>query len=651
MHFQASVTHFGPIFQLALSIVNTGVMDLTGRVLSNRYRLLTGAGMGSSGVVYVADDVRLKRQVAVKVLHRGYNSDAAFLRRFRAEAQLAARLHHHNIVSVYDWGEDEVPYLVLELLEGGSLRSMLDEGVTLTPAQAAHVGMQICAGLEYAHARGLVHRDIKPANILFDEHGIVRVADFGLARALAEASYTEPTGAVIGTARYASPEQASGHGLDGRSDLYSLALLIHESVSGDVPFASDTAVGTLAARIDHDLVANSKLGILGAVVERAGKSDPAERYPDAGTMFKALSDIAAALPKPGPLTLVPQEGLVVDPNPTNIVVTPTNLFDQETSFDGDDIQIDMSPDAVSNRFHKESARSQIFGQKQLIGWVILALVAGVLLAGIFTWTTNGTSTISVPNVAGMQKDVASTKLATTGFRVSFTKRYSDDPSGTVIAMNPGAGKFVDSDATIKLTLSQGPRPVAVPDVVAKKMTPAQARVTLEKLGFIVAERREFSETIAKDSLISTEPATNKKIAPESTITLVISDGPTPIAVPDVAGKTYDEAAATLSKAPFTVTRRDDFSDTVPTGTVIGTDPAIGTNQQKNSTITVVVSKGPQLVAVPNLVGMTVEAASAQLQSLGLTAQVQNYHAGARVRAQDPSNGQNVKKGTEVTLFL
>ena len=153
--------------------------------------------MGATGVVYVADDVQLKRQVAVKVLHRGYNADAAFLRRFRAEAQLAARLHHHNIVVVYDWGEDEVPYLVLELLEGGSLRSMLDEGVRLTPAQAAHMGMQICAGLEYAHSRGLVHRDIKPANLLFDEHGIVRIADFGLARALAEASYTEPTGAVV----------------------------------------------------------------------------------------------------------------------------------------------------------------------------------------------------------------------------------------------------------------------------------------------------------------------------------------------------------------------------------------------------------------------------------------------------------------------
>ena len=193
-------------------------MDLTGRVLSSRYRLINGVGMGSSGVVYSATDVNLKRQVAVKVLHRGYNADLAFLRRFRAEAQLAANLHHHNIVSVFDWGEDEVPYLVLELLEGGSLRSMLDEGIRLTPAQACHVGMQVCAALEYSHSRSIVHRDIKPANLLFDEHGIVRVADFGLARALAEASFTEPSGAVIGTARYASPEQASGVGIDGRSD-------------------------------------------------------------------------------------------------------------------------------------------------------------------------------------------------------------------------------------------------------------------------------------------------------------------------------------------------------------------------------------------------------------------------------------------------
>ncbi len=604
--------------------------------------------MGSSGVVYVADDIQLKRQVAVKVLHRGYNADAAFLRRFRAEAQLAARLHHHNIVSVYDWGEDEVPYLILELLEGGSLRSMLDEGIMLTPAQAAHMGMQICAGLEYAHSRGLVHRDIKPANLLFDEHGIVRIADFGLARALAEASYTEPSGAVIGTARYASPEQASGHRLDGRSDLYSLALVLHEAVSGDVPFSSDTAVSTLAARVNSDMIAHSSLGVLGAVIEQAGKADPDERYRDAATMFKALGDVAAALPKPGPLTLVPQDGLIVDPNPTNIVVTPTNLFDQDT---GGDHSIDMSPEAVSQRFHKESNRLNVFGRRQLVGWFMLALVIAVTMAGTFAFATSSSSTVVVPNVAGLQKDVASAQVAQTGLRVKFREQYSDDPSGSVIDMEPGAGTYVDSDGTVRLVLSRGPKPIDVTDVMAKKLSPVDARLALEKQGFVVNERREFSEKIAKDSLIGTEPATSKKLPPESIIVLVVSDGPTPIAIPNVAGQSYDEAAAAISAAGFAAARRDDFSDTVEVGTVIGTEPSSNAKAQKGATITVMVSKGPELVSVPNVLGLSLDDASAKLEANGLVTGVQNYKANKKVSAQDPTGGTKVKKGTEVTLFF
>lgn len=626
-------------------------MDLTGRVLSNRYRLLSGTGMGSSGVVYLADDIQLKRQVAVKVLHRGYNADAAFLRRFRAEAQLAARLHHHNIVTVFDWGEDEVPFLVLEFLEGGSLRSMLDEGIRLTPSQAAHMGMQICAGLEYAHTRGLVHRDIKPANLLFDEHGIVRIADFGLARALAEASYTEPTGAVVGTARYASPEQASGQQLDGRSDLYSLALVLHEAISGEVPFASDTAVSTLAARVNNDLQAQASLGALGAVIERAGKSDPTKRYPDAGTMFKALSDVAAALPKPGPLTLVPEEGLVVDPNPTNIVVNPTNLFDQDIAKEGDDIEVDMSPDAVSRRYHDKEKLQKIFGNKNLVPMAIFTVILLVVAAGMFVFISGLSSTIAVPNVAGLQKDVASAKLATTGLRVTFAEEFSDDPIGSVIRIAPQAGSFVDSDGTVKLILSKGPRPIAVTDVVSKNLSPADARAALEKQGFIVDEKREYSNDVAKDSLIGTSPKTTGKLTPESTITLVISDGPKPIPVPDVAGKSYDQAAAQISSAGFTPARRDDFSDSVPTGTVIGSEPGATTELQRGSTVTIVVSKGQELISVPSLVGMTVEAASGALQNAGLSADINNYKPGAKVRAQDPPVGTKVKRGTQVTLFL
>ena len=262
--------------------------DLAGRVLAGRYLLHSAIGTGASGRVYLAEDTRLRRRVAVKILHAALAEDTAFLRRFRAEAQVAASLHHPHIVTVHDWGEDDVPFMVLELLEGGSLRSILDQETNLSVPQAARVGRDVASALEYAHVRGILHRDIKPANLLFDEHGIVRVADFGLARALAEASWTEPSGAVFGTARYASPEQAMGVQLDARSDLYSLSLVLIEAVTGKVPFAADTTIGMLTARTQRPVTAPPELGPLGPVVERAGRIDVGERYPDAATMRVAL---------------------------------------------------------------------------------------------------------------------------------------------------------------------------------------------------------------------------------------------------------------------------------------------------------------------------------------------------------------------------
>jgi len=207
---------------------------LPGRVLSGRYLLHSAIGSGASGRVYVADDQRLRRRVAVKVLHSALADDAAFLRRFRAEAQLAASLRHSNIVTVYDWGQDDVPFMVLELLTGGSLRGMLDAGARLSPSQAAHVARQVTSALEYAHARGVVHRDIKPSNILLGNDGSVKVMDFGLAKS-PETDITF-TDVIMGTANYISPEQAAGTGVDIRSDIYSLGGVLYELATNRPPF-------------------------------------------------------------------------------------------------------------------------------------------------------------------------------------------------------------------------------------------------------------------------------------------------------------------------------------------------------------------------------------------------------------------------------
>ena len=230
------------------------ISDSIGRVLGKRYRLLSALGTGASAHVYLAEDVSLQRHVAVKVLQPGLATDEAFLKRFRAEARSVASLNHPHVLRVFDWGEDtDGPYLVLEYLGGGSLRDLLDRDIRLSLSQAAQLGTEVAQGLAYAHLRGLVHRDIKPANLLFDEEGRVRVADFGVARALAEAAWTEPAGAMVGTARYISPEAAEGKPVDGRADVYSLALVLYEAVTGTVPFVTDTTMGTLAARVGQPL--------------------------------------------------------------------------------------------------------------------------------------------------------------------------------------------------------------------------------------------------------------------------------------------------------------------------------------------------------------------------------------------------------------
>src|SRR3954469_6344323 len=277
--------------------------DQVGRVLDARYRLLAPIGAGGSAAVYSADDVRLRRRVAVKILHAELAHDERFLRRFRAEAQAVAALRHPNILSVFDWGEEDGnPFLVMELLGGGSLRNVLDRGDRLTPSQALQVGLEAARARDYAHRRGLVHRDVKPANLLFDEEGRACIADFGLARALAEASITEPTGAILGTFRYASPEQALGKSVDGKADVYALALVLIEAVTGQVPFAADTPVATLMARVDNPMQPPPALAGLVPVLEQAGTADAADRL-DAAGLITGLERAARSMPSPRPLPL------------------------------------------------------------------------------------------------------------------------------------------------------------------------------------------------------------------------------------------------------------------------------------------------------------------------------------------------------------
>jgi len=639
-------------------MASPAIADLAGRVLAGRYRLLGSIGAGASGRVYVADDVRLRRRVAVKVLHGGLAEDPGFLRRFRSEAQHAAALHHPHIVAVYDWGEDDgMPFLVLELLQGGSLRALLDAGGRLSPSQSAHVGRQVAQALHHAHSRGVIHRDVKSSNLLFDEHGIVRVADFGLARALAEASWTEPDGGVIGTARYAAPEQASGEPVDGRADCYSLAVVLVEAITGQVPNVGDSPVATVVARGTRPLTVPDGLGALGDVLARAGQPRPDARFPDAGAMATALGAAARELPPPAPLVLPGLGEPVDDPEPTRIAAARAAVAVRAVgTAPGDAITEVFDQDAVGTVDEIEvlPRRTRPPGSHRLVPMVVaavlvLALVAAAALAA--SSLGGGGGSIAVPSLVGLDEEAAAAAVAADGLRLSIERRESDDVQGLVIGQKPAAGAFLGDGGAVKVVVSRGPPPVDVPADLAG-IPAADAQQRLEDAGFVVRVERAYDEVVGVDLVIGTEPALGTKAPRESEIVLRVSDGPAPVPVPnDVVGKTFDEAAAILRAKGFGVARADVFSDTVETGKVVGTDPAVGQPAARGATVTVNVSKGPQLVAVPDVRNMTVEAASQQLQALGLVPDVENYGPGKRVRAIDPSPRTQVKIGAKVTLFL
>lgn len=679
--------------------------DLTGRVLAGRYRLRGSIGAGASGRVYEADDVHLGRRVAVKVLHQGLSEDRGFLQRFRAEARVAAALHHPNILVVHDWGEDDMPFMVMELLRGGSLRGMLDARTRLTPAQVAHLGREVANALDYAHQRGIVHRDIKPANLLFDERGGVRIADFGLARALAEASWTEPAGAVFGTARYASPEQARGLTLDARSDLYSLTLVLFEAIAGSIPFKADTVLGSLAIRSQQSVQAPADWGPLRAVLERAGQVEPDDRYPDAATMAAALRDVADTL---GPGDALPLAGTVhgqgSDPHPTNtmvitnpperptlpmravsdtapiepvastaagtapsrperetkrsggersatplnVIASATSLFDQDAARSASSLfDQDASASAVAVAEIHPSVR-RVARSGRFVPLIVAVVAVSAIVLGVIALGSVGAGRGAwIPNVVGRTEAGARTAAERAGVEVRVESRESDDPEGYVIDQRPAAG--VRSHDTLTLVISEGPPPVAVPALQGLGREAMQ--LAIDDAGLVARFDESFSETVPKGSMIEQRPASGQRVARDSTIRVVISKGRGPRAVVAVVGLLADTAQAQLEAQGFVVTRREAFSDDVDEGDAVATEPATGTSQAYGSSVVLIVSKGPDLVEVPDVIGMTRDEACDELDSSGFGCDTRNWKRRRTVIDMDPAPGTMLRRGDNVTLFF
>ncbi|HET9732429.1 MAG TPA: PASTA domain-containing protein [Acidimicrobiales bacterium] len=620
------------------------VAELVGRALGGRYRLLAALGAGASAAVYLAEDAALGRRVAVKVLHAGLASDETFLRRFRAEAQAAAGIRHPHVVHVYDWGDDHgMVYVVLELMAGGSLREVLSGGRRLSVEQTASVGIQAAEGLSAAHRQGLAHRDIKPANLLFDEDGRLTVADFGVARALAESSWTEPQGVLLGTARYASPEQAQGQAADGKADVYSLALVLVEALTGRVPFAADTTVATLMGRLGRRVEATPELGPLGPVIEAATDPEPSRR-PDASDLARRLGGIARRLPPPAPLPL----RLASVPPPVPAAEDDLTVAGPATAIG----LLGAGPAVVDD---VAAAGPESPGRRRrrwpwMAGAAFLAAVAVALWLMLAVWRVF-TPSHPVPNLAGATLTAADHRLA--ALHLTGKKgptRYDDSvPAGEVISTSPRAGGEAKEGTTVVLTISAGPAPRTVPSLTGLGQLDAVARLTAAGFGYRI--ENAYNETIPAGTVVSWQPS--QGLQPKgATVTVTISEGPSPRIIPaDLVGETFQQASAELTSQGLVVAEQDTYSDAYPApGTVAGTNPAPGTSVARGATVTLLVSQGPATVTVPDLRGDNVTQAKAALQAKGLTVGSVYGPGGGNVFFTYPQSGEKVKRGTSVDLY-
>ncbi|HWF15409.1 MAG TPA: protein kinase [Acidimicrobiales bacterium] len=664
------------------------ISDSIGRVLGKRYRLLSALGTGSSAHVYLAEDVSLQRHVAVKVLQPGLAADEAFLKRFRAEARSVASLNHPHVLRVFDWGEeDDEPYLVLEYLGGGSLRDLLDRGVRLTHAQAAQLGAEVAQGLAYAHVRGLVHRDVKPANLLFDEESRVRIADFGVARALAEAAWTEPAGAMVGTARYISPEAAEGKHVDGRADVYSLALVLYEAVTGTVPFVTDTTMGTLAARIGQTLPHDPALGPLDDVLARAAAPDVNARL-DAAGLSARLGALASALPTPTPLPLVfahversaPITGFHA-PNPdeltdTGVAAAPTTSIGSGTmvaGVPGAPVGTRAGPGEVFDaepfgnaatvagepRPGSPTRRRRFGGGPSRRTWVIAAIAVAVVLLAAGLGLAFGTNTFTpshpTPTLDNLSVAQARTALAKVHMNLAQGTPVKSITvgSGDVVSQTPKAGVSTKEGTTVTVVVSDGPPNVSVPNLAS--MTCAQAANALQAAHFkSVCAPGAYNNNVAAGvlDLWSIGSTQNPTKAPYgSTITLVPSLGHEPATVPNIpTSYSFAQAQAALQAVGLTATQNNESSATVPNGQVVSTAPASGASAPFGSAVTVNVSTGPPTTTVPNVNQDTVQQATTTLTSAGLSVSGVSGNPSNKVIGTQPSIGSTVPTGSSVQLI-
>jgi eukaryotic-like serine/threonine-protein kinase len=561
------------------------------RLLGGRYELDGVVGRGGMAEVYRARDIRLDRIVAIKTLRADLARDQIFQARFRREAQSAASLNHPSIVAVYDTGEDmatglPVPYIVMEFVDGRTVRDLLQDGHRLLPERSLEIIDGVLRALDYSHQAGIVHRDIKPGNVMVTRNGDVKVMDFGIARAMSDAQATmTQTAQVIGTAQYLSPEQARGERVDSRSDLYSTGCLLYELLTGRPPFTGDSPVAIAYQHVREDPIPPTRVdpdvpAWADAIVLKAMAKSPADRYQTAADMRADLQRAASGLP-------------VAAAPPTRMDMYPGTQRMGADPMTGGTSAIPPVADYDYAGAGYDRGRG---GGRRWIPWVLgLVLVLGVVI-GVAYYLLAGGKTYSVPLVNGLpvasaQKDIADAHLRST---------VVDQASGTVqkglvINSNPAQGNNVAADTLVTLYVSTGAAPVAVPNVVGQEESAAQS--ALEAKGFNVKVVTQPNSTQTAGTVVSQSP-NGGTAALGSTVTITVSGGAVP--VPSVIGDSQQTANQILTTAGFAVSvQQGSGPSQYANGTVFSQQPGANSNEPKGATITIFVQNGASASPSPS----------------------------------------------------
>lgn len=643
--------------------------------LAGRYEVRSLIGRGGMAEVHLGFDTRLSRVVAIKMLRRDLALDSIFQARFRREAQSAASLNHPNIVAVYDTGEEivsdatnrslAIPYIVMEYVEGHTVKELISDGTAVPINEAIEIVSGVLSALQYSHANHLVHRDIKPGNIMLTPEGKVKVMDFGIARALTDSQATmTQTNAVVGTAQYLSPEQARGETVDERSDLYSTGVVLFELLTGRPPFKGDSAVAVAYQHVEQIPPTPSSIlsdipDSLDRVVLKALAKNRDDRYRSAAEMLSDLQRVARGMDVGAPpadswaTEVLPSAGLVgaraAVPAATSTVSAPAaGVSSTSTSLPA----VSSDGDAASKAATARKRRTAI---------IMTLVVIALLLIGGSVWALSRSAAtpeaVSVPNVVGLSQADAKSQIEAAGleWELNPEKVASDTvEKDSVASTDPAGGTQAEKGSTVRVTISSGPDSVTLPDNLVG-MSPDEARQAVEALGlkWEVNSSKVASDTVAEGKVAQTNPSPGSKVKAGQTITAYLSSGSDQVEVPDLVGMSQDQARSALKAVGLELGNVTTVDSDKDKDRIVSQDPETGSKVKKGTTIAVSISTGKAAqVEIPTVVGISREDAEAQLKALGLTVTVEEVSGSqpsGQVTAVEPGEGSKVDKNSTVKL--